>query len=77
MSEIVEPKSERPVHGVSESKIMSQDSDLHDYDMHGAKEDALESDTDENDVTNGGAGVLGMLQQFARAQTDKGRGVNI
>ena len=77
MSDIIEPESGRPAHGVSESKVMSQDSDLHDYDMHGAKEDALESDTDDNDVTNGGAGVLGMLQQFARAQTDNGKGVAI
>ena len=77
MSNIIEPKTERPAHGVSESKIMSQDSDLHDYDMHGAKEDPLESDTDDNDVTNGGAGVLGMLQQFAKAHTEKGTGVHI
>jgi autophagy-related protein 9 len=55
---------------------MSQDSDLHDYDLS-ADKDLLESDTDDNDVANGGAGVLGMLQQFAKAQTEKGTGVNI
>jgi autophagy-related protein 9 len=71
-----EAKSGGAAHGVSESRLMSQDSDLHDFDLS-AGGDPLESDTDENDLANGNGGVLGMLQQFAKAHTEKGTGVNI
>jgi autophagy-related protein 9 len=62
---------------VAESTIMRQDSDLKDFaDAPGALR--LESDTDVDDDANddaaaaqaGNAGVLGMLSQFAKAQTD-------
>ncbi|KAK4613753.1 Autophagy-related protein 9 [Fulvia fulva] len=68
-------------HGVSESRVMAQDSDLHDFaDAPGAEQ--LESDTDDNDEGAGGervnAGVLGMLAQFSKAHNEKGTGaVNI
>jgi autophagy-related protein 9 len=65
--------------GITESRIMAQDSDLQEYaDAPGAA--VLESDTEFDDEPNGGgavagnAGVLGMLSQFAKAQTDKGGG---
>lgn len=76
LREVREGRSGSGPHEVSESRFMSQDSDLHDFDLTAGK-DALESDTDDNDMANGGAGVLGMLQQFAKAQTEKGTGVNI
>lgn len=68
-------------HGISESRVMAQDSDLHDFaDAPGAEQ--LESDTDDNDEGAGGervnAGVLGMLAQFSKAHNEKGTGaVNI
>lgn len=64
--------------GVSESRLMSQDSDLDDYDKAVGR-DQLESDTDEgaDKVPGGNAGVLGMLYQFSKAQTEKGAGVKI
>lgn len=54
--------------------MMAQDSDLKDFaDAPGTLQ--LESDTDVDDAQDGGAragdaGVLGMLSQFAKAQTD-------
>ena len=74
--DVGEVKSGGAVHGVTESRLMSQDSDLHDFDLS-AGGDALESDTEENELANGNGGVLGMLQQFAKAHTEKGTGVNI
>ena len=74
--DVGEAKSPGAAHGVTESRLMSQDSDLHDFDLS-AGGDPLESDTDENDLANGNGGVLGMLQQFAKAHTEKGAGVNI
>ena len=66
--------------GVSESRLMEQDSDLRDF-ANAPGKDALESDTDNDDdddkVPGGNAGVLGMLYQFSKAQTEKGTGVNI
>ena len=64
-------------HGISESRLMAQDSDLDDYDKAvGPSNDPL--DTDSNDDEAGGnLGVLGMLYQFSRAQTEKGTGVHI
>lgn len=71
---------------VSESRLMAQDSDLHDFNMSGGQ-DVLESDDDgDGEVDGGGAlggrdlarnnvGVLGMLVQFSKAQAEKGVGV--
>ncbi len=63
--------------GVSESVMMRNDSDLHDL-AHPEK-DTTESDTnaDEDGETAGKAGVLGMLYQYSKAQTEKGTGVKI
>ena len=64
---------------VTESRQMAEDSELDDYDKALGR-DPLESDTDGEDggkVPGGNAGVLGMLYQFSKAQTDKGTGVNI
>jgi autophagy-related protein 9 len=63
--------------GITESRIMAQDSDLQEYaDAPGAAQ--LESDTEVDEGPDegraGNAGVLGMLSQFAKAQTDKGGG---
>ena len=90
------PKVSKPIvedPAVSESRLMSQDSDLRDYvdaPDRGANVDdgeELESDSDEETagagkdpnslVTAGAAGVLGMLYQFSKAQAEKGGGVNI
>lgn len=62
---------------VTESVMMQNDSDLQDV-VHPAR-DHLESDTEaEDDADNvGKAGVLGMLYQYSKAQTEKGTGVNI
>ena len=64
-------------HGISQSRLMAQDSDLQDFDTPG--KDQLESDTDDggDNVPGVNAGVLGMLYQFSKAQTEKGTGVNI
>ena len=68
-----------PAQGISESRIMAQDSDLQDFaDAPGIM--PLESDTDADDQEDhttgnpagGNAGVLGMLYQFSKAQTEKG-----
>jgi autophagy-related protein 9 len=62
----------QPARGITESRMMSQDSDLKDFaDAPGA----LDSDTDGDDAHNdaaqaANAGVLDMLTQFAKAQTD-------
>ena len=68
-------------HGISESRIMSQDSDLHDYaDAPGKdKDDIMESDAEgeEGKAVEEGAGVLGMLAQFSKAKVDKRPGVSI
>ena len=68
-------------HGISESRIMAQDSDLHDYADAPAKDkDAMmESDADgqDGDAVGDGAGVLGMLVQFSKAKAERGPGVNI
>ncbi|SMQ51850.1 unnamed protein product [Zymoseptoria tritici ST99CH_1A5] len=63
--------------GITESRIMAQDSDLQEYaDAPGAAQ--LDSDTENeegpDDSKAGNAGVLGMLSQFAKAQTDKAGG---
>ncbi len=57
--------------------MMRNDSDLHDL-AHQEK-DTTESDTDadEDGGTAGKAGVLGMLYQYSKAQTEKGTGVKI
>lgn len=65
-------------HGISESRLMAQDSDLQDFaDAPGAT-DQLESDTDHDEnVPDKGvknAGVLGMLAQYSKAQNEKGPG---
>ena len=62
--------------GVSESRLMAQDSDLNDA----VVDNALDSDQDGDeggDIAGGDAGVLGMIYQFSKAQTEKGTGVNI
>jgi len=61
---------------MSESRLMAQDSDLQDAIIDGGgSKDVLESDTDGDE--GGGAGVLGMIYQFSKAQTEKGGGLNI
>ena len=65
----------RPMHDISESRLMEQDSEIHDWNTTAGKEDQLESDTSDNEAAN--PGVLGMIHQFAKAQTEKGTGVNI
>lgn len=65
-------------HGVSESNLMAQDSDLREFaDAPGAakldSEDDLDDDADESNP-GGNAGVLGMLYQFSKGQADKGAG---
>ena len=68
-------------HGVSESRIMAQDSDLQDFaDAPGAKQLESDTDQDENEDAKEGvnAGVLGMLAQLSKAHAEKGPGpVNI
>ncbi|KAK3109387.1 autophagy protein atg9, partial [Teratosphaeriaceae sp. CCFEE 6253] len=66
------------VHGVSESAMMRNDSDLHDVAL--PEKEAPESETDADDDAAepvGQAGVLGMLYQYSRAQAEKGTGVRI
>lgn len=65
-------------HGITESTMMAKDSDLYDYTVQaGKEEEMMESDGEENEIAGGNAGVLGMLQQFAKAHTEKGAGVTI
>ena len=71
------PRTAGRSHGVTESRLMREDSDLQDFGDITPGEDRLESDTDENDVAGGNAGVLGMLQQFAKAQTEKATGTGV
>ncbi|EME42054.1 hypothetical protein DOTSEDRAFT_72973 [Dothistroma septosporum NZE10] len=65
--------------GVTESRMMAQDSDLQDF--ADAPGEQLESDADVDEGAGGehvNAGVLGMLAQFSKAHTEKGTGaVNI
>lgn len=66
--------------GISESRLMAQDSDLQDADIGGrGGKDTLESDTEDEggDAAGKNAGVLGMIYQFSKAQAEKGTGVNI
>ncbi|KAK5169025.1 autophagy protein atg9 [Saxophila tyrrhenica] len=67
--------------GMTESRLMAQDSDLQDAIIGGGdSKDVLESDTDNDegdDVAGKNAGVLGMIYQFSKAQTEKGAGLNI
>ncbi|QIW99821.1 hypothetical protein AMS68_005339 [Peltaster fructicola] len=63
------------VHGVSESRLMAQDSDLDDYDKAVGEDSG--SDEDAPKVPGEKAGVLGMLYQFSKAHTEKGTGVQI
>lgn len=66
--------------GISESRLMAQDSDLQDADIGGKDDkDVLESDTEDEggDAAGKNAGVLGMIYQFSKAQAEKGTGVNI
>lgn len=66
-------------HGISESKLMAQDSDLDDYDKAVKRShDPLDSDTDDGDnAPDGNPGVLGMIYQFSKAQAERGAGVQI
>ncbi|WPH00081.1 autophagy protein Apg9-domain-containing protein [Acrodontium crateriforme] len=59
---------------VSESIMMRQDSDLHDYigDRSRLESDTDADELDENENPGQNAGVLGMLYQFSKAQTNKG-----
>ena len=63
---------------VSESRMIEQDSDLHDYDQGPGKtkEDHAETDTDGDEDAANVPGVLGMLAQL-KTQAEKGTGVNI
>jgi autophagy-related protein 9 len=67
--------------GMSESRLMAQDSDLQDADVGGRDlKDDLESDDDGDDgmdVAGKNAGVLGMIYQFSKAKTEKGAGLPI
>lgn len=69
------------VQGVSESRLMAQDSDLQDFaDAPGAKQLESDTDQDENEDAKDGVntGVLGMLAQLSKAHAEKGPGpVNI
>lgn len=79
-----EEEDRRPVgtatHGISESRLIEQDSDLKDW-MGTSGKDHIESDTDADEgmdkVPGNNGGVLGLLYQFSKAQTEKGTGVNI
>ncbi len=73
-----EPKDKAGAKGMTESRLMAQDSELDDF----AKDAGLESDGEGDDDGGGktadkNTGVLQMLAQFSRAQTEKGTGVNI
>lgn len=62
---------------ITESRMMAQDSDLKDFADAPGAEKMLDSDSDddgEEDGVGNAAGVLGMLSQFAKVQTD-GKGV--
>ena len=69
------PAHERSEYGmptITESRLMAQDSDMQDY-VRSTEQEPLESDAEEEDgVPGGNAGVLGMLYQFSKAQTEKG-----
>ncbi|KAF2487308.1 autophagy protein Apg9-domain-containing protein [Neohortaea acidophila] len=66
--------------GMTESRLMAQDSELDDF-AKDAGPDRFDSDpdegADEGNITDRNAGVLGMLYQFSKAQTEKGTGINI
>ena len=72
-------KARAGVKGISESRLVTQDS------AEGFLTDAgpeqLDSDTDGEEggknITDKNTGVLGMLYQFSKAQTERGAGVNI
>jgi autophagy-related protein 9 len=66
--------------GITESRMMSEDDDLRDA-AHPERE-YVDTDTEADGEDGegegvGGAGVLGMLYQFSKAQTEKGPGVKI
>lgn len=65
---------------VSESAMMRQDSDLQDYHDGGSKV-KLESESEAEDgadaIPGGNAGVLGMLYEYSKKQTEAGARVNI
>ena len=63
------------VHDISESTMIREDSELTDVN-HPERDIEVETDDDTDDAAKG-AGVLGMLYQFSKAQTEKGAGVNI
>lgn len=66
--------------GVSESRMMAQDSDLRDFVDAPSGREVLESDTEgegEGGVPGQEAGVLGLLYQFSKARTERGTGVSI
>ena len=62
-------------HDISESTMIREDSELTDVN-HPERDIEVETDDDNDDAAKG-AGVLGMLYQFSKAQTEKGAGVNI
>ncbi|GAB7360948.1 hypothetical protein MBLNU230_g0931t1 [Neophaeotheca triangularis] len=77
---LAEVGSPPTTHGVTESRMMAQDSDLKDF-VDAPGKEQLESDTEGEDARDGvpgqEAGVLGMLYQFSKAKTEQGTGVHI
>lgn len=67
------------MHDITESTLIREDSELGAYN-HPERDTETETETeteDDNDDAAKGAGVLGMLYQFSKAQAEKGAGVNI
>ena len=62
---------------VTESVLMRQDSDLNNGYNHPEREIEPSDTEEETDGEAKTVGVLGMLYQFSKAQTEKGAGVNI
>ncbi|KAK5137954.1 hypothetical protein LTR08_005750 [Meristemomyces frigidus] len=60
---------------ISQSTMIREDSELTDVN-HPERDPDTETDDDTDDAAKG-AGVLGMLYQFSKAQTEKGAGVGI
>ncbi|KXL45422.1 hypothetical protein M433DRAFT_537478 [Acidomyces richmondensis BFW] len=66
-----------PLQDISESRMMAEDDDLRDAELPEKASATSDTEADEDGDQVGNAGVLGMLYQFSKAQTDKGPGVNI
>lgn len=71
------PAPPPPLQDISESRMMAEDDDLRDAELPEKASATSDTEADEDGDEVGNAGVLGMLYQFSKAQTDKGPGVNI